>query len=333
MICPDCEFEMGQLAPRLGICKKCAQRKSTVTYQNKKNNTNKEYIPLKDLKKIKPNYYNNICNRRRKEGYKHINDLETKEDKSIIRRTVVGETEVDIKNTYYAKVYKDIQETFNNAKISDSYLEYDNLDKWVDTFFLLLQKDNFITDAKEAEIQLNNLDSLYDHALENADWSDMNKIKEISYTLKALRELRRPTKNILDFYYVVDPIITYLQKDEKFMKLLEDARITLKYKKDHHDNPKYMSRVDVAMARESDFVCGITDQKPRLYDCTVLCFNLNGNPNKSLFRAKNGIKAKNEAEAKLKLKNFLSNKFATVTYKDEDITIKEVNSVDEIEKV
>lgn len=325
VICPDCEFEVDSLG-KIGVCKQCMVRMTQLRYSNKVNGTNKPYIPLKDIKESQPARYRAIVEKR-------LNSKRGEGIKAPSKDIEVKKVDNDVKTQYYAKVYKDIKEVFENAQITENYLKFNDLDRWVEIFFLLLQEDNFITEAKEAEVQLNHLNNLYSHALESIGWDSIDKVNDISYEIKALKELRRPTKNILDFYYVVDPIISYLKRDSQFIELLEKARITMKLKQETQKDPKFMSLVDIPMARESDFVYGIAENRTRLYDCTVECFNLNGNPNKSLFRAKNGIRAKNEAEAKLKLKNFLSNKFSSVTYKDVDINIKEVNSVDEIEEV
>ena len=62
----------------------------------------------------------------------------------------------------------------------------------------------------------------------------------------------------------------------------------------------------------------------KVYDCTVWCTNLNGNPNRQLFRANGGISAKSPKEAELKFKAFLSDKFASVRIEERTITIKEM---------
>lgn len=312
LMCRDCEQETKKLN-KDGICKACATRKANAKY------VNKEYIPLKDIKGTRE--YKQAMSRRNTPAKSHrATETKDKED-NIVN---------NIKSSYYMKVSKDINKAFKEAGLDEDYIKNRNLDVWLETFYTLTRTENFITDAKKAESVFNNLYNLYRHSQENLDWNDIEKIQEISCIQKALLELRRPTKNMLDLYEVIDPLIVYLQQDDKFMKLLEDSRILMIKKVEAQADPKYHTNIESNLIDNSFVEPSIIEKKNKLYDCTVWCYNLNGDPNRRLFRANNGISAKSEVEARLKFKRFLADKFSTVTYKDKDINIKEVNNVDEI---
>lgn len=326
MICPDCEMEVTSLSTK-GVCKQCSVRINQNTYLNKRDGTNKPYVPLKELKITNPTAYNRVMGRRalsQKQTPAKKTKTETKEVKK--------EAKEDLRTIYYSKVAKDIESAFKEAKLTQDYLNHKNLDSWIETFFLMLQEDNFISDAVKGEQIFNKINLLYKHSKENLDWDNIDKINDISYAEKALSELRRPTKELLDYYNVIMPVVDYLKNDKEFMKLLEDSRLTMLQKSKNHENPGYYAEVESSIV-PTDYILGIANNKTKIYDCTVWCYNLNGDPNRRLFRANGGIFAKNEVEAKLRFKNFLKDKFATVTYKDKDISIKEVSSQEEIRKL
>ncbi len=338
MICPDCGIELTEdnkvrKGQHLGLCKRCAKRIESLKYLNRKNGTNKEYIPLKDLKYINPIEYNRVMGRR-------VAGIKREESKSKRGRpkkdiSIINTNKEDLKLTYYSKVSKDLNKAFKEANINPEYTKNIDLPSWINTFIGLLDTDdatNFIMQCKKGEDIFNKMQSLYNHHKENLDWKDIDKINEIGFAEKALNELRRPTKELLDYYYSIDGIITYLRQDEEFMRLLRSAKEDLDIKKRRHENPKYYSSVDSDFV-DSEHVVEATEPRTKIFDCTVWCYNLNGNPRKSLFRANGGIQARNEIDAKLKLKNFLSEKFPSVIYNDKDITIKAVSSREEINEL
>lgn len=313
MICPDCEMDTSKFVKSRGICVACYKRLMNAKSRKL------PYIPVKDIKGT--HEYNRVMSRRLSTKHKNC----TKVNKS----TYDENTNETLKSKYYSKVTVDIKNAFNEEGISESYLQYKDLDKWFEVFYLLMQDSNFITEAKSGEVIFNKLFQLYKHTQESLDWEKVEQINDISYAQKALSELRRPTKEILDFYVALDPIITYLKKDSNFMELLNTARINMANKIDNHRNSIYYTEVDSSMI-DNDSIVKTSSNKTKLFDCTVWCYNLNGNPNRKLFRMNNGIYAQNETYAKLKFKEFLNSKFPNVTYKDIDICIEEVNSVEEI---
>ena len=330
-ICKDCEMEVEKLNKE-GICHQCYIRKTNNVYLNKKNGTNNPYVPLKDIKGTIE--YNRVMGRRAatnkkknpqvtvtKTTYKIMN--ENKSGLTGCRDNHIIETIDDKVNKYRNEVVSDIKASFAKNNINDNYLKFKNMDEFVENFFSLLQEDNFIVDAKKADSVFFDLNIDYSHLLENTPFEDLEGMQRCNFLLKILLDLRRPTKEILDYYYVIDPVIAYLRKDKEFIRLLDEARIRLKQKSENHKDIGYYVRESNIVSRE-DFVLGERVDKFKLYDATVWCYNLHGNPNKSFFRAKGGIKATTAEQAKLKFKAFLKEKFYSVTYKDEDINIEEV---------
>lgn len=332
-ICKDCEMEVDKLNLD-GICHQCYIRKTNNVYLNKKNGTNNPYIPLKDIKGTIE--YNRVMGRRRatlekknnksqvtvtKTTYKIMN--ENKSGLTGCKDNNIIETIDDKVNKYRNEVVSDIKASFAKNNINDEYLKFKNINEFVENFFSLLQEDNFIMDAKKADEIFFNLKIDYDHLLENTPFEDLEGMQRCNFLLKILLDLRRPTKEILDYYYVIDSVIDYLRKDKEFVRLLDEARIKLKQKSENHKDIGYYVRESNIVSKE-DFVLGERVDKYKLYDATVWCYNLHGNPNKSFFRAKGGVKASTPEQAKLKFKTFLKEKFYSVTYKDEDIKIEEV---------
>ena len=342
MICPDCGIELNEdnkvkRGQHIGLCKRCAKRIESLKYLNKKNGTNKEYIPLKDLKYVDSKEYNRVMGRRmagieREEKQTKGKRGRPKKDTSV---NIIKSNKDDLKILYYGKVSKDLDNAFKEAGINQNYTKHKDLASWIDTFIGLLEtndNENFIMQCKKGEDIFNKMQTLYNHHKENLDWDDIDKINEIGFAEKALNELRRPTKELLDYYYSIDGIVQYLRQDETFMGLLKTAKEELDTKKRRHEDPKFYSPVNSNLVDDVKIVAA-TEPRTKIYDCTVWCYNLNGNPRKSLFRANGGIQARNEIDAKLKLKNFLSEKFPSVIYNDKDITIKAVSSREEVNEL
>ena len=335
MICPDCGMEVEKLN-RKGICIQCGVRLNNVSYLNRKNGTNIKYVPLVKLKEIDPTMYEGIMKRRSTKGNRGKNkSVATKTKKQEIVKENNSQHTTDLQQKYYAKVSKDLDVAFSEAGVSKDYLSQNkNISSIVDTLLNLLSNDNsnIMMQCKQGEKIFNKLSDLYRHEQENLDWSDVEKINEMSYAQKALQELRRPTKDLIYFYEALDELIEYLKQDTNFMYILNNAKKSMDYRVERVKNPKYYSSVESDMCA-SDSVVKAEDTKIKIYYCTVWCYNLNGDPSRRLFKTNRGIYARNEIDAKLKLKMFLADKFATVTYKDSDITIKEVQSQDEIKEL
>lgn len=321
MFCPDCELETDKLNYR-GICERCYKRMTNKKYRGQ------EYKPLASIKGTKE------YNRAMGKILKTIEEKKGKKPKMKPIATKTSETvfskKEDLKSIYYGKVSKDIKNAFAENNLSEDYLKSNNLENFVETFLSLMQEDNnsFIIQCKKAEKIFNDLGKLYNHQKESYSWDEIDKINEISYAEKALFELRRPTKETLDAYIAIDDIISYLQKDEQFMELLKEVRINLKQRLENQKNKIYLSEVTSNLTDIEQKV----ENKLKLYNCKVWCFNLYGNPQKTLFTANNGVKARNEIDAKIRFKAFLQDKFPNITYKEADIIIEEMELDGEQEK-
>ena len=307
MICPDCELETDYLN-RSGICKQCAVRKTTITYMNKKNGTNKEYVPLKDLKNTNPPEYRRAMGKRLGKNWESQLKNKTK-DYDIKEVTKTNEnSDNSLKNRYYSRVYKEVDEEFKKNNLTQDYIKY-NLYDWYNTLWEILQDNNFIFEARQGERVFNGLQNKHRHIQESLDWADIEAINDENYLLKALAEIRRPTKELLDYYEPIEQVVEYIKSDKKLMKLLEDTRISLYKKYDNHENNGFMIEPTVS--------------RNKTYDCTVWCTNLNGNPNRQLFKTNSGIYAKTPKEAELKFRAFLQDKFASVRIEENTITVRE----------
>lgn len=338
MKCPDCGIELTEenkvkRGKHIGLCRKCFKRIQSNEYLNRKNGTNKKYIPIKDLKYVDPVEYNRVMGRRLSE----LNKQKTKTKKIVKNNILKNESnKEDVKLTYYSKVSKDLNKAFEESNINTDYLKYSNLPLWINTFISLLSEDensNFVMQCKKGEIIFNNLFNLYQHERENLDWDDIESINNIGYAEKALQELRRPTKELLDYYYSIDPIVEHLKQDKELLDLINIAKEELKNKEEAHKNPVFYSKVNSDLVEVVNISKTNVETKTKLFDCTVWCYNLNGNPRKSLFRVNDGMRARNEVDAKLRFKTFLREKFSSVIYNDNDISIKEVSSKKEIEEL
>lgn len=327
MICPDCEQEVDKLTTK-GVCKQCATRINQLNYLNKRDGTNKPYVPIKDLKYKDPGVYKRIMERRASKG-KNAQPTKVKEIKKIEPKEVKS---TNIKEQYYSKVAKDIEKMFKKTSLNQEYLNHKRLDVWLETFYSLLQDDNFILDAKRGEQIFNDLYILYKHSQEELDWDDIEQIQELGFAQKALSELRRPTKEILDFYAAISPVVDYLKKDTKFMDLISNCREEMIKKANNHLDPKYYTNIDSVIANTDNIVVSDDFTKSlKLWYVEVPCYNLFGNKGLDTFKTNRGILAKTESEARLKFKAFLADKFSNVTYQDKNIIVKQVANQREID--
>ena len=335
MICPDCELEVEKLT-KSGICKSCYRRKNDMKYKGK------EYTPIKDLKGT--GEYNKVMGRRLN-NIEKVEKVATKGKRgrprknpeqvvpiitteSLIEKESDNKFNKEIYHNYLSEVNKDIKAAFDNNNLTQDYLKYSDISSWIDMFFNLLQVDGFITDSRRAKAIFNGLRVDYQHCLESLDIEDTDSILKWGYMSKILLDLRRPTAEIVDYCDILDPIIKYLQKDTDFLALLREARDKAEEKSIIHKSHTYYTR-ESELVREEDFVIGKAT-KPKLFDCTVMCSNLFGNPDSQLFRLNGGIRALNKEEAYTKFKSFLKEKFDSLVYYDDDINVREVNSVKDI---
>lgn len=234
---------------------------------------------------------------------------ETKEEKEVKK---VEKNITELKEKYYIDVTKDIKKSFAEEGITEDYLKF-NIKDFVGTFMSLFGENNYIAEAKKAETIFNKTSIDYLHSIENTDW-DFEAMQDAMYREKALLEIRRPTKDVIYYSKMVQPIIDYLKQDEEFMKLLE---LTKQYIDNQDGEEKFY------IPKQSNLVKAEKEIYKK-YACQVKCYNLYGNKTVKVLNKEGGIWAKNKEEAKDKFKNWIDRSFDTVTYKEKDIVVEEM---------
>lgn len=310
MICPDCELEVDKLNSR-GICGDCYKR----IYSCK--GKGREYIPLKDIKGTVE--YNRAMGRRLATREKRENS-EKKINKKVI--PVKEDKTEDVKIKYYAKVNKDLENEFKKENINKDYLKTD-LPEWVETFWGLLQDDNIILDATKANKVFDSLSYLYLHNQLRVEWEDQSTILENSLYAKALLELRRPTKDFINYWKSIAKVINYIKEDENLMALIQDCRNNCYVKKLEQDSPLYFTEIDNDLSQSMDNAV-ITDKEYKYYNIKVTVKGLYGHNYNETFKLDTPMYALSEESAKKKFIEFMNDKFPTVKYNPVNIKIEEV---------
>lgn len=363
MICPDCTLDYKTLTKK-GICSNCYKSYYNALNRYKEGTSTHSYIPIKDLKYYNLSSFKKAMGRRLTNYKKLYPDCTLTLDDFLSNKTsdentntntntddkinTVDNTNIDDKTSdnidkdkitdeninkinYYSIVNKDISEAFKENNISIDYLNFNHLDKWISTLNSLVKLDSSgcIQSAKRAEQVFNDIFFNYNHCLESLTWGD-DKIIKLGYMQKALCEIRRPTKEFLDLYSVIEPIISYIKNNKALVNLIKETYDNMQHKLSSHEEHIFHSSVKTEISSSIDNV--IKDDRLKLYDCTVLCKNFRGSPNLKLVRAFGGIKSNNTVKAKKIFKNFLSKNFPTIIYDDKDIVIEEVSSIEEIDE-
>lgn len=288
MKCKDCEREVDKLSKE-GLCDYCKRRQYNCKMRDK------EYYPIKDLKGTKE--YKFFENR-------FLKDTEEKVDVDI---TLKEETQQP--NEAMAIVAKDVEKAFEEKNISKDYLNVD-LNSFIETFFGLFQEDSLYEDTKKAAKVFDYISSDYLHYMENSEWGSEDAEKYMRYE-KALLELRRPTKNKLGEYEILEPIIEYLN-NEYFQNLLEEAREKL-IKLSNADKTYKLKLTNV----KNDLNM---ERKFKKYRTSVTCWNLYGQRGADTFER--DFLARNEEDAKAKLIDFIEGNFDSLVYNKEDIKVE-----------
>ena len=366
MICPDCTLDYKTLTKK-GICQNCYKSYYNALNRYKEGISNHSYIPIKDLKyynlssfkkamgkrlinykKLYPDctltlddFLSDKTTDKNTNGDKitdkntngdKITDKNTNGDKTIDKNTN-GDKTTDENNkiNYYSIVNKDVSQAFKENNVSIDYLNFNHLDNWISTLNSLIKSDSSgcIQSAKRAEQIFNEIFFNYNHCLEALTWGD-DKIIKLGYMQKALCEIRRPTKEFLDLYSVIEPVISYIKNNKSLVNLIKTTYDNMQYKSNFHEEHIFHSSVETDISQSIDNV--VKNDNFKLYDCTVLCKNYRGSSNLKLIRAYGGIKSTNVVKAKKAFKYFLNKNFPTIIYEDKDITIEEVSSIDEIDE-
>lgn len=317
MICPDCELEVDKLNSR-GICGDCYKR----IYSCK--GKGREYIPLKDIKGTVE--YNRAMGRRlatREKRQSSIKTSNTKVQAAIQNyKKCSNEPTQDNKITYYVKVNKDLEKEFEKNDINKNYLKTD-LPAWIETFWNLLQDDNVILDATKANKIFDDLSYLYLHNQLNVDWNDEDTILKNSLYTKAVLELRRPTKDFLNYWKIIAKVINKIKDDDELMELIQESRNQCYVKTLEQETPIYFTEIDNDMSN-SDNKIGIINKDYKYYNIKVTVKGLYGHNYNETFKLDTPMYALSEEQAKSRFIDFMQDKFSTVKFNPNNIKIEEV---------
>lgn len=280
MKCKDCEREVDKLN-KDGLCDYCKRRQYNCKMRDK------EYRPIKDLKG-------------------------TTEYSYFLRKLEESNETIEEKqepNEVMAIVTKDVEKAFEEKNISKEYLNVD-LNSFIETFFGLFQENSYYEDTKKAAKVFDYISSDYLHYMESSEWGSEDAEKYMRYE-KALLELRRPTKNKLVEYEILEPIIEFLNNDY-FQDLLEEAREKL-IRLSNADKTYKLKLTNV----KNDLNM---ERKFKKYRTSVTCWNLYGQRGADTFER--DFLARNEEDAKAKLIDFIECNFDSLVYNKADIKVE-----------
>ena len=319
--CNDCEreYEDSFVGKKTQLCKICYNR-----YKNS-NYLKKEYVKIKDLPLIEQEKVINACMKKRTTLNKN-----KKITRNIVKKEQPKENIEDLEILNIVK--NDIEEAFDMVGIPQDYLEFKKLPELIEMLFELVVSEKRINDAKEAEKAFNNIGTDYDHLIEAEaeDEEDMGRIIKLSLMKNKLRQLRRPTKHIITYLDILEPVLLKIKQYPILVKEIENANKLL-----HEQiHPMYYIKASQyakeIVEENSDKYKNITSEtlnplhsNKKHFNWQVSCFNLHGNPNRQQFISEKGIWANNITDAKFKIKKFLKDYFPNVTYMEKDLVIEE----------
>lgn len=324
MKCPDCEMEVKSLT-RAGICKKCSVRKAQVKYMNKLNNTNKPYIPLKELKKTNMVAYQKVMNRRKtsksnttpKNEVTQNNTAKQSDDLTKLKRIAEDEAKLDIINF---RKQKDIKEPCN-------YLDLSILMNWLNE---ILKEVNYF---KTLDLNRQLYDTLmldYLHVVKpNNHVTDLNDYAKLALKQEYLQQERTPICIQLNKYKLVEPFFNKLKENPDLLDIFHDCMCELMAFDESNKNPKYKTstlsiqdNTNVEYSNTFEFRTISKPHQQNKYSARISkVMNLYNNPNYQPFVYKGAIYADSEEEAKEKLLEFIKEKFPSLTYNTKDIEI------------
>lgn len=316
-ICKDCEreYEDDFVGTKTHLCKICYNRFKNSNYLNK------EYIKIKDLPLKEQDRVIKACMKKRATVNKK-KVIVKKTEKKVDKTNDIDSTEI------LSIVKKDIDLAFEKANVNQEYLKLIDLTKIIEDLFLIIADGTTVDNIKTAEDVFNNIKSDYDHLLEHTDVADTATITEVAMMQKILSELRRPTKMIVTYFRILEPVISKIKQYPILVKEIENSNKKLKGLKN-----KYLVKASTAVmdiVKENGEYTDIelqeeltpTMKNKKHFDWKVDCFNLYGNPNKTTFVSENGVWADDIIDAKFRIKQFLKDKFPNVTYMEKDIIIE-----------
>lgn len=320
--CKDCEreYEDAFVGTKTQLCKICYNRYKNSHYLKK------EYIKIKDLPLIEQEKVIEGCMKKRTTLGKHKKAV--KETVTLKKTCQVKEDNIDV-NQVLAVVKNDIDLAFEKANINQDYLKLTDLPQIIEDLFLIMVDGKTVDNMKTAEDVFNNIKSDYDHLMEHTSEKELGKIAEVGMMQKLLCDLRRPTKMIVTYYRILEPVISKIKQYPILVKEIENTNKRL-----NGLRHKYLVKASTAvmeMVKQSDDYEDMelqedltpTFKNKKHFNWRVDCFNLYGNPNKSLFVSENGVWADDITDAKFRIRKFLEEKFSNVTYMEKDLIIEE----------
>ena len=324
MKCPDCEMEVESLT-RAGICKKCNVRKNQNTYMNKLNNTNKPYIPLRELKKIDIVAYQKIMNRRKtsksnttsKNEVTQTNTVKQSDDLTKLRRIAEDEAKLDIINF---RKQKDIKEPGN-------YLDLSILMNWLNE---ILKEVNYFKTLDSNRQLYDTLMLDYLHVVKPSNnITNLNDYAKLAIKQEYLQQERTPICVQLNKYKIVEPFFNKLKENSELSDIFHSCMCDLLEFDESNKNPKYKTstlsiqgNTNVEYSNTFEFRTISKPHQQNKYSARInKVMNLYNNPNYQPFVYKGAIYADSEEEAKEKLLEFIKEKFPSLTYNAKDIEI------------
>lgn len=324
-VCKDCEREYDDsfVGTKTQLCKICYNRLKNSCYLKK------EYIKIKDLPLKEQEDVINACMKKRATVSKKKKTIKN----IMVKEQITEQAKRNIEDAEILSIVKnDIEDAFDMVGIPQDYLEFKKLPELIEMLFELVVSEKRINDAKEAEKAFNNLGSDYEHLIEEEaeNGEDVNRVIKYSLMKNKLKQLRRPTKNVIAYLDILEPVLLKIKQYPIIVKEIEKANETL-----HEQmHPMYYIKASQYAKKEVEEnaekyknitanVLSPLHTNKKHFNWQVNCFNLHGNPNRQQFVSEKGIWADNIIDAKFKIKKFLKDYFPNVTYMEKDLIIEE----------
>lgn len=298
MKCNDCLKEIDEKEyynrSNEGVCLKCRHKIAQIKYLNKKNNTNIEYIPKRLEEK----------NKTRKRTNNKV--VQNKVEEKLYSKEIED------------KVLSDINNTFENNKISINFQEIPPFALFIDMFCSLINIDKgYMAECIRAEDIFNKLERDYQHAYEESKTIEI--LWERTQMFKCLLDQRRTLKdNLVQYNKILRLLQEIVENVPNVLEKAKESKIELEKVIEIQKNNIYKFE-ESELIGEEDFCNGkkMKSKKLSKYDVTVPLFNYYGNGSPYLFQRY--FLASSVEEAKQNAVKFLQTKFPNCSYKTTDI--------------
>lgn len=294
-----------------GVCKKCRQKRAQIKYENKKNGTNKEYVPARLKTKTRAKRKTTTIAKKRTSPV--IKKVE--EDKSKLYGKEIEE-----------KVNKDITSIFSTYGVEIKANDRLPFLIFMNMFESLLDvKNGFMRSYLKAEELFNKMERDYQHAFEDA--KTIEEMDERGKMFRCFLDKRRDVKNINIQYEQISRILYEI--NDQIPDILDKVHLSTEKLADLVDKQeKHCYKAEVSeLVQEADFCTGsksIGKYGMKKYDVSVPLFNYGNNCTGIPFDFHRFAYARNEEDAIGQIKAFLLEKFPTCTYKPNDFLAVEL---------